>query len=165
MSYLRFNEGVTLVNWNGVENYLQVSGNKEAILSIDGERISSEELPSVFIDMEDVESVFVKQKRGNRSYQVFTTDNYKKNIKLLYVERVIIDGFDKAKKYYTPFYDNNTVTSNEWLEIDWKPELATNAAGEVSFNIKENKNLEGLLFSIQGFTEEGGLISEIITME
>ncbi|MET2985222.1 hypothetical protein [Aureibaculum conchae] len=163
MSYLRMNEGVSLVNWRGVENYLQVSGTKEASLSIDGERISSEELPGVLIEMDDVESIFVSSRRGYRSYQVFTTDNYKKNIVLLYDEYVFKEGYDKEKRYYTPRYDYETTDKTlNWIEVDWKTNLIPNAFGEIGFKILQNKKLEGYLFSIQGFSNQGHLISEII---
>lgn len=163
MSYLKFNEGVNLVNWKGVENYLQTTVNKEARLLIDGEPISSEELPGVLIDMNDVESVFVSSIRGNPTYQVFTTENYKKNIELLYKEYVIKDGYDTAKKYYAPRYDYETTSKTlNWLEIDWKTDLIQNAFGEMEFKIKQNEKLAGYMFSIQGFSDEGYLISEII---
>ena len=163
MSYLRMNEGVSLVNWRGVENYLQVSGTKEATLSIDGERISSEELPGVLIEMDDVESIFVTSRRGNRAYQVFTTENYKKNIVLLYDEYIIKQGYDKGKKYYSPRYDYDITTKTlNWIEVDWKTDLIPNTFGEMIFKIKQNKKLEGYLFSIQGFSDQGHLISEII---
>ncbi|WP_321974414.1 hypothetical protein [Aureibaculum sp. 2210JD6-5] len=163
MSYLGFNEGVTLVNWNGVENYLRVGTNKEAILHIDGRLIGSDELNGVNLNMIDVENVFVQSIRGNRIYQVFTTENYKKGITLLYDEYVFKKGYDKEKKYYSPRYDYDTTNKTlNWVEIDWKTDLTPNAFGEMEFKIKQHKKLEGYLFSIQGFSDEGRLISEII---
>ncbi|MET0759351.1 MAG: hypothetical protein ABWZ56_02960 [Flavobacterium sp.] len=161
MSFLRFDQNVTLANWKGVESYLKVGVNKEAILFIDGRRITSDELSGISLNINDVENIMAQPVKGNIIYQVFTTENHKK-IGDFFNEYEFNDGFDKAKKYYSPIYDFNISTQLNWVEIDWKPDLTTNTIGETFIKIKQNKELEGYLFSIQGFSEEGLLISEIL---
>lgn len=94
---------------------------------------------------------------------IFTTDNYKKGIKELFKHFVFKNGYDKSKKYYTSAYGYNN--EDNFQEIDWKPNLITNELGEVVFKIKKNKTNRSYLFCIQGFTEEGQLISDVITMD
>jgi hypothetical protein len=162
MSFLRSNQNVRLANWKGLESYLEVGVNKEAILFIDGRRITSNELSGISLNIKDVENIMTQPVRGNIIYQVFTKENHKNNITELFNEYVFNDGFDKAKKYYSPIYDFNINTHLNWVEIDWKPDLTTNTIGETFIKIKQNKELEGYLFSVQGFSEEGFLISEIL---
>jgi hypothetical protein len=162
MHFLSFDQNVRLVNWKGLENYLEVGVNKEAILFIDGRRIPSYELSGISLSIKDVENIMAQPDRGNIIYQVFTTENHKKNITELFNEYVFNDGFDREKKYYSPIYDFNINTNLNWVEIDWKPDLITNNIGEAIIRIKQNEKLNGYLFSIQGFSDEGLLISEIL---
>jgi hypothetical protein len=160
MKFLAFEENVRLTNWNGVENYLSIGGNKEAVLFIDGKKITSGWLPSVSINMNDIENVMVQPDRGNLLIQAFTTENYKKNITLLFNDYIFKEGYDRSKKYYTPAYNFSRKTNP--IEIDWKPNLTTNDSGEVFFKIKPNKEVKSYLFSIEGFSESGQLISETV---
>jgi hypothetical protein len=162
MYFLSFDQNVRLVNWKGLENYLEVGINKEAILFIDGRRITSYELSGISLSIKDVENIMAQPVRGNIIYQVFTTENHKNNITELFNEYMFKDGFDKEKKYYAPIYNFNISTHLNWVEIDWKSDLITNTIGETFIKIKQNKELEGYLFSVQGFSEEGFLISEIL---
>jgi hypothetical protein len=157
MSFLAFEEGVRLVNWRGIENYLATGANKEAVLFIDGKKQKSDDLPAT-LEMEDVENIMVQPIKGSKLIQVFTTENYKKNITNLFKEYVFNEGYDKIKKYYAPVYDFNKKNKAQ-IEIDWKPDLITNNFGEVEFKIKTNSNY---LFLIQGITKNGALISNII---
>jgi hypothetical protein len=160
MSFLDYEEGVRLVNWKGIENYLATGVNKEAILFIDGKKQESGDLPAISLKMENVENILVKPvSRGNKIIQVFTTENYKKNITTLFKEYVFNDGYDKVKKYYTPEYGFNENETKAQIEIDWKPDLITNDFGELEFKVKKNNNY---LFFIQGLLKNGFLISSII---
>ncbi|WP_452231021.1 MULTISPECIES: hypothetical protein [unclassified Lacinutrix] len=162
LGYLERAEGARLVNWKGLEWYLELGVEKEAFLFIDGKRMESEDLGGLKLEMKDVENVMVQPlKKGFRAYQVFTTDNYKKGIVELYQNYVFEYGYNTAKKYYTPIHDFNF--QNEATEIDWKPILETNTNGEAIFKVKNNSS--GYTFSIQGFTKSGKLISEIIVVE
>jgi len=162
LGYLERAEGARLVNWKGLEWYLELGVEKEAFLFIDGKRMESEDLGGLKLEMEDVENVMVQPLgKGFRAYQVFTTDNYKKGIVELYQNYVFDYGYNSTKKYYTPIHDFNF--QNEATEIDWKPILETNTNGEVVFKVKNN--FSGYTFSIQGFTKSGKLISEIIVVE
>ncbi len=165
MYFLNFDQDVKMVNWNGIENYLETGIKKEAILYIDGKRITSSELSSVSLQIKDIQNIMLQPDRGNKFYQVFTTENYKNNIEELFNEYIIKDGFDKEKKYYSPIYNFDTNKYSNWTEIDWKPNLETDKNGEFFFKIKSNPQLEGYLFSIQGFSQDGTLISENIKIK
>ena len=124
--------------------------------------------------MKDVANVMVLDgtaldKEGNRirwrAFQVFTTDAYRNNTIELFDEHIITNGYDKSKKYYSPIYDMNKIGVKDWMEVDWKPTLKTDKNGEVFFKILKQNKPKGLLFSIQGFSEEGHLISETIKHE
>lgn len=159
--FLRKSENVTVVNWKGVEDYL-TDGIRDASLVVDKKRISSELLRRTLseIEMEDIEAMLYKRNTHHISYVIFTTDNYKKRIKELFKQYIFDYGYDKSKIYYTPLYSPEVASKD--YEIDWKPNLRTNKKGEVVFEIKENNSANRLLFSVQGFTENGKLISELI---
>jgi hypothetical protein len=159
MYFLNFDQNVKMVTWKGQETYLETGIDKEAILYIDGKYISSNELLGVSLEIKDIENIMIQTVKGNKIFQVFTTQNYQNNIVELFNQYIITDGFDKEKKYYSPIYAFNAEKYNNWTEIDWKPDLQTNN-GEVSFKIKSNPQLEGYLFSVQGFAQDGSLISE-----
>ena len=161
LSFLSFYQGVRLVNWKGVENYLETGINKEAVLFVNGRRLRSEDLPRVStIKMEYIESIMIKPYNGHKYIQVFTDNNYKNNISTLYREYIFNYGYDKAKKYYTPLYNLGQRMSNTLSEIDWKPNLTSDDSGRVSFKIMKSDN--SLQFFIQGFSENGLLISDLI---
>lgn len=162
MNFLSYNQNVRLVNWKGLEYYLQYGSVGEAVLYIDGRQVRSEELLGVSLDMENVKYIMEKTLHFVKIIQVFTTDNYKNNIETLYKEYIFKFGYDKAKKYYTPKYNFNQTISNKKIEIDWKPELITNNLGVVKFKIKKYKNY---IFFIQGFAENSYLISNIMEEE
>jgi len=159
MYFLNFDQNVKMVTWKGQETYLETGIDKEAVLYIDGKYISSNELLGVSLEIKDIENIMIQTVKGNKIFQVFTTQNYQNNIVELFNQYIITDGFDKEKKYYSPIYAFNAEKYNNWTEIDWKPDLQTNN-GEVSFKIKSNPQLEGYLFSVQGFAQDGSLISE-----
>jgi len=159
MYFLNFDQNVKMVTWKGQETYLETGIDKEAVLYIDGKYISSNELLGVSLEIKDIENIMIQTVKGNKIFQVFTTQNYQNNIVELFNQYIITDGFDKEKKYYSPIYTFNTEKYSNWTEIDWKPDLQTNN-GEVSFKIKSNPQLEGYLFSVQGFAQDGSLISE-----
>lgn len=164
--FLSFDQDVKLVNWNGTEYYLETGIQREAALYIDGKQISSGELSSgLSLKIEDIANILVQPIRGNKIYQVFTTENYKKDIIELFKEYVIKNGFNKEKKYYSPIYNFDNQNFSNLTEIDWKPDLTIENNTEASFNVPLLKNLNGYLFSIQGFTSDGRLISKTITFE
>lgn len=165
MYFLSFDQNVKLVNWNGVESYLETGINKEALLYIDGKRVTSSQLSSISLQIKDVQNIMLQPERGNKIFQVFTTENYKNDVVELFNEYVIKEGFDKEKKYYSPIYNFDTNKYSNYTEIDWKPDLQTNNEGEVFFKVKSNSQLQGYLFSIQGFSQDGSLISESITVK
>lgn len=160
MDYLLYNEGVNLTHLNG-EWFLQVGFKKEAMLIIDGKRILSEELQGVLLAMEDIENIMMQPIRGNRIYQVFTTDNYKKGIQELFQGFTILNGYSKSKRYYTPLIENNVLPVKE---VDWKPELKTNKEGVSTFKIKKDAYKKNYRFLIEGISTEGHLISDVISL-
>ena len=159
MTYLTQREGVRLKNWKGLEWYLEVGVKKDALLFIDGKQVLSSELVGISLAMEDVENIMMQPFKGNRIYQVFTTDNYKKGIQELFQDFTVLNGYDKSKKYYLPLIENNVLPIKE---IDWKPTLETNKKGEVFFKIKDSKYRSDYLFLIEGVSTNGHLISNML---
>ncbi|MCL6265944.1 hypothetical protein [Flagellimonas myxillae] len=153
-------EGIMLRNWNGVEWYL-TTGFKEARLVVDGSVVGSDELGSLLLRMTDVENVFVASTRGHPTYQVFTTDSYKKGIKELFQGHIVKNGYDKSIRYYTPIYELDRQPP-PIKEIDWKPTLYSDEQGKVSFKISSNP-LPNQLFVIKGISLDGHIIEETIT--
>ncbi len=160
---LRNKESVTIRNWKGVENYL-VSGTKEASMSIDGRRVQSDFYHQAFsIEMQDVEAIVYKRHAHHIHYQIFTTDNYKNNIKELFKKYYFQEGYDRPKKYYTPIYGFEAFS--KYQDIDWKPNIPVNEKGEAVFKINRGRLSEDIVFSIQGFTNSGKLISDTVVIE
>jgi len=160
MNFLRIDQNVELVNTENNEYYLKIPINKEATLYIDGERIKSFELNTLNVGMENIKTIMVQPVgRGNRIYQVFTDDNYKNNVKELFVKYVITEGYDKAKPYYQPLYSFDRSSYQSWKEIDWKANIQTNEKGDVFIKVAKMKN-NSIFFSIQGLSNQGLLISE-----
>ncbi|WP_431123389.1 hypothetical protein [Flagellimonas flava] len=155
-------DGVVLNTWNGEEWYLTAGGN-EAQLVVDGKPARSDDLRHLNLRMTDVENVFVASVRGHRSYQVFTTDNYKKGIEELFQGHVVKKGYDKSIKYYTPLYEFDRQPL-PIKEIDWKPKLVSGKKGRVTFKISNN-SLPNPMFLIRGFSVEGHIIEETISMD
>jgi hypothetical protein len=162
MYFLNFDQDTKLVKWNDTETHLETGINKEAILYIDGKHITSSELSSVSLQINEIDNILVQPVRGNKIFQVFTSENYQKDIIELFEEYLVTDGFDREKKYYAPIYDFDENKYSNWLEIDWKPDLVFKNDSETLIKVKQNKQLQGYLFSVQGFTHDGTLISEII---
>ncbi|WP_422083840.1 hypothetical protein [Ulvibacterium sp.] len=169
MSFLRITEGIQLVTSPGVISYLEGPDKKLTFLFVDGRMIEPPELPaSVFINMKDVANVMIGNKfapmlGGTYMFvQVFTKDSYRYNTAPFYDQHIVKDGYDMAKEYYTPLYVFERSRPLNLLEVDWKPNLKTNKKGEVSFKIAKDEELNGLFFSIQGFSNGGHLISRTI---
>ncbi|WP_152971424.1 hypothetical protein [Lacinutrix algicola] len=94
---------------------------------------------------------------GTDALAIFTTDDYKNGTTNNFTTYVFKKGYSRSKKYYKPlFLESNDVVGQE---IDWKPSLVSNVKGEVVFKLKEDLNNKNLLFSIQGFSDNGELIS------
>lgn len=165
MYFLNFDQDTKLVKWNGIETHLETGINKEALLYIDGKHITSSELSSVSLQINEIDNILVQPVRGNKIFQVFTSENYQKEIIELFEEYLVTDGFDRERKYYAPIYDFDENKYSNWLEIAWKPDLVLKTNGETFIKIKQNKQLQGYLFSVQGYTQDGSLISEIITIK
>lgn len=160
ITFLEKDQNTRLVNWNGVENYLSVGGSREAALYVNGKRVTSGELSSLSLSISSIENIMMQPIKGNIIYQIFTNENYNNNIVELFNEYVFNYGFDKEKKYYTPIFEFD-ITKN-LTEIDWKSNIAIDKNGETFIKIKNYKELDGFLFSIQGFSENGLLISETL---
>ncbi|CAM1343305.1 hypothetical protein [Tenacibaculum aestuarii] len=163
MFYLFREEGVVLKRWKNVENYLSVGVNKEAILLIDGKRMTSDDLLGISLKVNDIKDIAVQPiGRGNIIVQVFTTENYKNNVIEEFITVIIKDGYDREEKYMVSGL--NLFDTNEIQEIDWKPILETNSSGEVLIKIKKNKifDKKNITFLVEGISNQGYLISEKI---
>ena len=93
----------------------------------------------------------------------FTTEEYKNGISNNFSTYVFNEGFNKSKKYYRPLYSANSNSTSK--EIDWKPNLISNTNGEVVLKLKNEFLEKGLLLSIQGFSNQGQLISGFYKLE
>lgn len=163
MSFLRFEENVELVSSKNNEYYLKVPIGKEAVLYIDGERVKSHELGSINLDMNNVENIMVQPVgRGNKIYQIFTTENYKNGIEELFVEHIVTQGYDRPDKYTSPVGTFQSFNSAKSMEIDWKSRIKTNERGEVFIQVAKPINEASYYWSIQGISKEGLLISETL---
>ncbi|WP_425234420.1 hypothetical protein [Ulvibacterium sp.] len=160
------NEGFSLKTTGTGHSYLG-GHRKVAFLSINGRPIRPERLPN--LQIKDIENIMVNNLGFNPAtqistmiFQVFTSDALGQNKNTLYDKFVIKNGFHRAKKYYTPLYVFERSRPLELIEVDWKPNVITNKKGEVSFKIVRKDSENGLLFEIQGFSNEGHLISKTI---
>jgi len=149
---------------------------KVAPLYINGRRIQPEELPTLQLQIKDIENIMVNNIgfkgssfRGDGTsimiFQVFTSDAFGKNKNKLFDQFVVKNGFDRAKKYYAPMYTFEQSRPLDLLEVDWKPHLKTDKKGDISFKIAKDDKANGLLFVIQGFSNEGHLISKTISRD
>jgi hypothetical protein len=146
-----------------MEYYLKGPGGNFASLFLDGRPVHPEELPSAHVRMEDIANVmFSNFGSGVGAFQVFTSGSNSKNPNELFDRFVVKNGYDRAKKYYSPLYVFEQSRPIDLLEVDWKPQLKTKKNGEVTFKIAKDSNIDGLLFVIQGFSNEGHLISKTI---
>ncbi|MGI9550855.1 MAG: hypothetical protein ACR2MT_06635, partial [Aurantibacter sp.] len=143
-----------------------------APLFLNGRPIQPAELPTLHLGIEDIENIMVNNLGYKRTgldssitisiFQIFTSATFGQNKNKLFDKFVIKNGFDRAKKYYTPMYIFDQSRPIDLLEVDWKPEIKTNKNGEAFFKISANKVQNEYLFSIQGFSDKGLLISEIL---
>jgi len=140
-----------------------------AYLFINGRPIQPAELPTLHLRVKDIENYMVNNLGYNPAIgksisiiQVFTSDTFGQNKNKLFDRFVIKNGYDRAKKYYTPMYIFDRSRPASLLEVDWKPLLKTDKKGEISFKIAKDDKAKGLLLSIQGFSNKGHLISKTI---
>lgn len=162
LDFLRFEENVELVRTRNNENYLKIPINNEAVLYIDGERVESHELGSVNLEMANVENIMVQPVgRGNRIYQVFTTDSYKNGVENLFVEHIVDQGYDKPKRYSPrdSFFLSDMAIPRE---IDWKINVKTNEKGEAFIKLAKPIKNETYHWSVQGLSKKGLLIFDSI---
>jgi len=146
------------------DNYIQyylVGPTGFTSLFINGRPVEPEELQSVQLQMKDIANIMVSNVGSGSILQVFTSENTIE----LFDRFVIKNGFNRAKKYYKPLYVFERSRLVDLLEVDWKPYLKTNKKGEISFKIAKDDKVNGLLFVIQGFSNEGHLISKTIEID
>jgi hypothetical protein len=156
LSFLAFKENVELRRNKNGEYYLIRAG-KESELYIDGEVKANFDLLHVNLNMRDVESIMVQPRGGSRVYQVFTTEDYKRNLVRLYQKQVIKEAYQKPKPYSLP-KQINLEQDLIPVEIDWKPVLKTNDFGEVYFKIPKSEIFKYYHLQFEGFSRSGILI-------
>lgn len=162
MSFLNFDQNIRLVVLKDLESYLEFGVGKKAVLYIDGEQVKNSALLSVNLRINEVENIMIQPSGNDKTIQIFTTENYKKNEETLFKDYIFKEGFDREKKYYSPMYDFDSNTHSNWVEIDWKSVVLTNELGLADINIKQNKEIAAYLLSIQGFSDDGVLISAVL---
>lgn len=168
---LMASQGFLLRTDENGQNYL--GGERSwAPLFINGRRIRPAELPTLPLQIKDIENIMVNNLgfkpglgKSISIFQVFTSDAFGQNKNKLFDKFVIVNGFDRAKKYYTPMYIFDQSRPIDLLEVDWKPRLKTDKKGDISFKIAKDDKANGLLFVIQGFSNEGHLISKTIEID
>lgn len=162
MYFFYTNENAEIKHWGGLDYSLAINGTSEAILYIDGRRIDGNSLHTLNLDIKDIENIMVQpMKNGNKKYQVFTTDDYKNNVERLYEKITIANGYHYPKAYYVPIFDTNY--PEECLEVDWISSIITNNSELNDFSISLKHDIYKYAFFIEGFTENGKLISQTIT--
>ncbi|ESU24640.1 hypothetical protein FEDK69T_05630 [Flavobacterium enshiense DK69] len=160
MSFFLRNQGIRMVNWKGIEDYLEVSYGTEAALYVNGRRITATELSTLSLKMKDVEAVMKQPFKNYIKYQVFTNERYNNDIVELFDEFIVTNAYDRSKKYYTPAFNHKRPSG--FMEMDWKTNLTTDNNGRSAFKIVKTDVTQKTIFSIQGLSEDGVLISEII---
>ncbi|MFS4455808.1 hypothetical protein [Maribacter sp. 2304DJ31-5] len=162
-------QGIRLINDNPSDIHLLDPASREVFVQIDGRLILAEALPGIPLSMQEIENIMVSNEgvingklvRG-QIYQVFTKKKYGNKAIELFSEHIVKNGYDHSKKYYAPLYNPNPERPTQFIDIDWKPHLRTNSKGETFFKITKNHRVKELLFSVQGFSSEGHLISNTI---
>ena len=160
-------QGFGLRTSDDSRNYLQGTAGSLGVLFLNGEFVQQQLLPSIAqLQIKDIANIMVHSivviRNGRRVklsfFQVFTSGKTTG----FFDRFVITNGYDRAKKYYAPQYDFDQERPLTFSEIDWKPRLKTDKNGTVFFKIPRNENFKNYLFSIQGFSDRGHLISEIL---
>ncbi|MFD0799252.1 hypothetical protein ACFQZJ_17405 [Maribacter chungangensis] len=158
---------------NNVQYFL-VGYDGMASLYINGKPVAPEQLPSIQLQINDIENVMthstvILRPKGRREkltfFQVFTKDAFGEETTTLFDKFIIKNGFDRAKNYYKPLYVLERSRPSTLTEVDWKPNLKTNNKGEATFKISKDYHLKNLSFHIQGFSDNGHLISKTITID
>lgn len=162
MKYLYEKEGVILRNWRLTYYYL-TAGTRGVVLYIDGERVTSDKLAVISLDMNDIQDVGVRKGKDFKIIQVFTTKDYKKNIENLTKKIVIKKGYDRERKYFS--FKQGSTSSRTVSELDWKPNLVYNESTKM-YEFKVSKEIDfknnNIVFYVQGVSEKGELINEVI---
>lgn len=99
-------------------------------------------------------TIKIYRKKGDHKY-------FEKSKTPLYKNLVLLTGYDKAEKYYKPYYTIDVSTIFDWTEIDWKSTIITDEKGEVIIKIPANKMNEKYQLIINGFSENGLLFNYI----
>ncbi len=74
----------------------------------------------------------------------------------------ILNAFNKTKAFYQPLYNSYISRDyNHFGTVWWFPEIQSNDKGNINFKIP-NKDYSNVKLFIEGYTEKGNLISEII---
>lgn len=164
MRYLEFFEGIKIIHTDAGENYLIARDRKEILLYVDGRRIHSEEIPGLDLAMTDVDNIMRLKLPVDlitpQQYQVFTKPNFRNGIKERFTAQVSLAGYDRPKKYRSAVHN----LKPKLQEIDWKPNMRIEA-GEAIIMISKSAGSKKPIFQIQGFSNEGILISEIISLD
>lgn len=164
-------QGFTVRTRDNGEAYLG-GHRKFAPLFINGRSIRPEELPTLQLPLNDIENIMVNNLGFDPGaqvsimiFQVFTSADYRQYKNKPFDQFVVNNGFDRARTYYTPRYIFEESRPLDLLEVDWKPHLKTDTKGDISFKIAKNEKTDGYLFVIQGFSNDGHLISKTIATD
>ena len=93
-------------------------------------------------------------KKGDHEY-------YSEASRNLYVNLVLLTGFDKASAYYQPQYNIYSKETLNWTEISWQPNLKTAKNGEITFKVPSNEFGNEHQVIINGLSENGLLFHTI----
>ena len=121
-----------------------------------------------YLRLEHIDEIYYKS-GCPALFVVFTNEKYK-NRPLLESQKkvkqfVVKQGYDESRPFIRPEYYTRTNRSFDYFGVvSWFPRMASNDQGVISFKIP-NDGQEKLKLQLQGFTENGDLISDELSVD
>ncbi len=148
-------------------------GSNEPILIIDNVNMGNNYDMLFNLTFEDIDEIYIStsglgygaqagagvirvyRKNGSQSLEKMKLKNFG--------DVIIKNGFSTKKTFYTPtYYFKSDDVLSSYACLDWESDITTNDLGMFSYKIKD-LGLNEITLVIQGFTDSGELISEIVS--
>lgn len=162
--------GFTKIKNRNPTTYL---GSNEPILIIDNVNLGNNYDMLFNLTFEDIDEIYINtsglgygaqagagvirvyRKNGSQSLEKMKLKNFG--------DVIIKNGFSIKKTFYTPtYYFKSDEVLSEYACLNWTSDITTNDLGMYSYKIKD-LGLKNVTLVIQGFTNSGELISEIVS--
>jgi hypothetical protein len=156
-------QGFRLRTWNNVQQVLVDTKNtnktKMALLYINGSLVDTEEYGNITLQWKDIANLMVSREGNTTKFQAFTIVNKEPPFDSVILKK----GIDRPKSFYVPTNYQEQIEPSKNYVVDWKPSLNKNADGQLVFKVAKGHQTENLVFCVQGFSENGLLISDILS--